>query len=101
MHYKNTGALSIRSMSTRKATAPEVRESIEAKTGDGDVEMREGGDPDEELDADRDADVEMGSDAEVDRDAEGEVDEEDGHDMFDTIQELSTYLCSIEEESGP
>ena len=88
-------------MSTRKAGAPEVRESIEAKAGDEDVEMQESDGPAKEsiaAEVDADADVDMDMDAEGDQDAEGEVDDEDGHDMFDTIHELSSYLCDIEEE---
>lgn len=98
-------------MSTRRAGAPEVRESIEAKAGDGDVEMKDSDAPTKEsnIDAEADADavVDANADADVDMDAEGdqdaegevdEVDEEDGHDMFDTIHELSSFLCEVEEE---
>lgn len=77
-------------MATRRATASEVRESIEAKTGDNDIEMKDGSDEDAEGDIDMDAEGEV--------DAAGETDD-DGHpDMFRTIHNLSTYLCNVDEE---
>ncbi|CAM1503735.1 Fc.00g013260.m01.CDS01 [Cosmosporella sp. VM-42] len=79
-------------MSTRRAPAPEVRESIEAKAGDEDIEMKDS----EEPSNDPDADVDM--DAEGEEDAEGELEEEGHRDMFRIIHELSTYLCSVEED---
>jgi chromatin structure-remodeling complex subunit RSC1/2 len=70
-------------MSTRRASAVEARQSIEAKASDEDVEMK-------------DSIEEINSDA----DAEGEPNDEGdaGHDMFQTIHDLTTFLCSVEEE---
>ncbi|KAF7563758.1 hypothetical protein G7046_g372 [Stylonectria norvegica] len=89
-------------MSTRRAAAPEVRESIEAKVGNEDVEMKddanEGADEDVDADADADADADVDMDAEGDEDAEGELDEAGRPDLFRMIHNLSTYLCSVEED---
>lgn len=83
-------------MSTRRGAAPEVRESIEAKTVDEDVEMKDG--PEEEdVDAEGD-EVDVDMDAEGDEDAEGEIDDEGRPDMFRMISTLSTFLCAVEEE---
>ncbi|KAH6979405.1 hypothetical protein EDB82DRAFT_507825 [Fusarium venenatum] len=81
-------------MSTRRTNATEVRESIEAKTAGTDVEMKDAGDND--VDAEGDPDVDM--DAEGDEDAEGEVDDEGRPDMYRLIHNLSTYLCSVEDD---
>jgi hypothetical protein len=70
-------------MAIRRASAAEIQNSIDASAGDEDTEMK-------------DAQPEVNSDV----DAEGDPDdEEDGkHDMLQTIQDLTTYLCKIEEE---
>ncbi|KAM0243861.1 hypothetical protein ACHAP5_006813 [Fusarium lateritium] len=81
-------------MDTRRTNAPEVRESIEAKTASVDVEMKDT--PGDDIDAEGDADVDM--DAEGDEDAEGELDDEGRPDMYRLIHNLSTYLCSIEDD---
>lgn len=81
-------------MDTRRTNAPEVRESIEAKTASVDVEMKDT--PGDDIDAEGDADVDM--DAEGEEDAEGELDDEGRPDMYRLIHNLSTYLCSIEDE---
>ncbi|KAI6755938.1 hypothetical protein HG531_005044 [Fusarium graminearum] len=81
-------------MSTRRTNAIEVRESIEAKTAGTDVEMKNTMDND--IDAEGDPDVDM--DAEGDEDAEGEVDDEGRPDMYRLIHNLSTYLCSVEDD---
>lgn len=81
-------------MSTRRTNAIEVRESIEAKTAGIDVEMKDTMNND--IDAEGDPDVDM--DAEGDEDAEGEVDDEGRPDMYRLIHNLSTYLCSVEDE---
>jgi chromatin structure-remodeling complex subunit RSC1/2 len=66
-------------MSTRRSNASEVRNSIEAKGANEDVEMK-------------DASDESGSDA------EGESVDGGSRDMYHTIQKLSTYLCSVHEQ---
>ena len=81
-------------MSTRRTNATEVRESIEARTAGTDVDMKDAMDND--VDAEGDPDVDM--DAEGDEDAEGEVDDEGRPDMYRLIHNLSTYLCSVEDE---
>lgn len=70
-------------MSTRRAAAVDARRSIEAKAEDEDVEMMDGSD--EDMDEDAEGESELG-------DAEG------GPGLFKTIQDLTTYLCSVEEE---
>lgn len=64
-------------MSTQKANALEVRESIEAKTGAEDVEMRDA--DGEDVDAEGE-DVDM--DAEGEDDVEGELDAEGRPDRY-------------------
>ncbi|KAF5579007.1 chromatin structure-remodeling complex subunit RSC1 [Fusarium pseudoanthophilum] len=81
-------------MSSRRANAPEVRESIEAKTASVDVEMKDT--PEDDIDAEGDPDVDM--DAEGEEDAEGEVDDEGRPDMYRLIHNLSTYLCSVQDD---
>ena len=80
-----------------KANATEVREaiedSIEAKgaakrVGTEDVEMKDC----EEVDADGEAD------AEGEVDAEGEEEEAPERDLLQTIQDLTTFLCTYKEE---
>lgn len=85
-------------MSTRRAAAPEVRESIEAKAGDEDVDMKDDDGPSNHNATTAAADADIDMDAEGDEDAEGEPDDEAPRDMFDTIHNLSTYLCEVEEE---
>lgn len=85
-------------MSARRANAPDVRESIEAKVGMDDVEMKEANAPAALHGSGPSEDVDVDMDDEEDQDAEGDVDDNDGHDMFDTIHNLSSYLCSVEEE---
>lgn len=67
-------------MSTRRAT--DARRSIDARGDDEDVDMKDG------------------SDADLDADADGESEPEGGRGMLQIIQDLTTYLCSIEEEYG-
>lgn len=76
-------------MATRRRSS--VRESVEARGADEDVEMR-----------DRPQDDSANA---KDMDAEGDLDDEEveaegseSRDMYHTIGELSTYLCQIEEE---
>ncbi|KAH7322981.1 hypothetical protein B0I35DRAFT_450159 [Stachybotrys elegans] len=66
-------------MSTRRSSAHETRSSIEAKSNNEDVEMKDADDASES-------------------DAEGESIEGGSHNMYHTIQKLSTYLCSVKED---
>lgn len=69
-------------MSTRRASSSATRQSIEAKQEEGvvDVEMKDN------------------IDAEGVDEAEGEISLDDNPDLYSTIHDVSTYLCSVEEE---
>lgn len=87
-------------MSTQKTNAQEVRESIEAKTGAEDTEMK---DADTNVNVD-DVDAEgedVDMDAEGEDDVEGDLDAEGRPDLYRLISTLSTYLCNVEEEFVP
>ncbi|KAI9150172.1 Chromatin structure-remodeling complex subunit RSC1 [Paramyrothecium foliicola] len=66
-------------MSTRRTAALEARNSIEARVGEEDVDMKDGSDDSES-------------------DAEGESVDGGSHDMYHIISKLSTYLCNIKED---
>lgn len=68
-------------MSRRRGPAPDVPQSAESDIDNDDVEMKDHVDG-----------------AESDVDAEGEPDDDGSRDMFQTISDLSTYLCCVEEE---
>lgn len=70
-------------MSRRRAPTTGAHQLPESDVDNDDVEMR-----------DRTEDV--GSDPDV----ESELGDGGSHDMFQTITDLSTYLCSVEEEYG-
>ncbi|KAF4121589.1 chromatin structure-remodeling complex subunit RSC1/2 [Geosmithia morbida] len=68
-------------MSTRRAAASEAQKTSATDVKDGDIEMEDRPD-----------------DAGSDIDAEGEPEVDSGHDMLQTISNLSSYLCSVEED---
>lgn len=69
-------------MSTRRAAASEAQKTSATDVNDGDVDMEDRADA-------------SGSDV----DAEGEPEEgSDGYDMLQTISNLSSYLCKVQEE---
>lgn len=68
-------------MSTRRAAASEAQRVPQSEADSDDVDME-------------DRPLEVKSDV----DAEGEPEGDDARDMFQTIGDLSSYLCSVEEE---
>lgn len=68
-------------MSRRRAPASESQLSPASEVEDVNVEMKDRPDATDQ-----------------DMDAEGEVDDEGSRDLFQTISDLSTYLCTVEEE---
>ena len=79
-------------MATRRRSS--VRESVEARGGDQDIEMRDR--PEDDSANAKDVDAEGDPD-----DEEVDVEGSESRDMYHTIGELSTYLCQVEEECVP
>lgn len=73
------------SMTTSRASAAEADKSIEAKLSDDDAEMNDG--VEEEL-------------SEIDAEGESVNGIEGGHDVLQSIKDLTNYLCKVEQECG-
>ncbi|VUC34553.1 unnamed protein product [Clonostachys rosea] len=77
-------------MSTRRAAAAEASKSQDPDDANGDVEMRDGADPASDVDSEGDTNDEG--------DEEEDEDEDPSRGLLRMIQDVSTYLCSYEED---
>lgn len=77
-------------MSTRRAAAAEASKAQDPDNANGDVEMRDGGDPASDVDSEGDSNDEG--------DEEEDEDEDPSRGLLRMIQDVSTYLCSFEED---
>jgi hypothetical protein len=77
-------------MSTRRAAAAEASKAQDPDNANGDVEMRDGADPASDVDSEGDSNDEG--------DEEEDEDEDPSRGLLRMIQDVSTYLCSFEEE---
>jgi chromatin structure-remodeling complex subunit RSC1/2 len=82
----------------RSENASEVRESIEAKGDDEDIEMEDAPAAPTDADAkDDEDDADVDADGDADDDGSPNTDRE-SQDMASLIESTSQYLCSYEEE---